>query len=80
MTPGSRLSISFLSFQAVFDNLRPVSLDKDALSEQMQAHKVLVSDISDHKAQIQRVAEKCRGAPGAQEMVRSSIIVLFYFV
>ncbi len=55
-----------------------MSLDKDALSEQMQAHKVLVSDISDHKAQIQRVAEKCRGAPGAQEMV--SLFIMFSFV
>ena len=53
----------------MFDNLRPVSLDKDSLNEQIQAHRVLVSDIQDHKARVQGVAQKCRGAPGAQEMV-----------
>ena len=56
----------------MFDNLRPVSLDKDSLNEQMQAHRVLVSDIQDHKARVRSVAQKCRGAPGAQEMVRVS--------
>ena len=51
--------------------MRPVSLDKDSLNEQIQAHRVLVSDIQDHKARVQGVAQKCRGAPGAQEMVNN---------
>lgn len=53
----------------MFDDLRPVSLDRDALNAQLQAHRVLVADIQDHKGRVQGVAEKCRGKPGAQEMV-----------
>ena len=62
----------------MFDNLRPVSLDKDSLSEQIQAHRVLVSDIQDHKARVRGVAEKCRGAPGAQEMVNNRVFFTDY--
>ena len=65
------MSICGVNFRRFFDNLRPVSLDKDSLNEQIQAHRVLVSDIQDHKARVQGVAQKCRGAPGAQEMVRN---------
>ena len=72
----NNLNILKIILQAVFDNLRPVSLDKDSLNEQIQAHRVLVSDIQDHKARVQGVAEKCRGASGAQEMVNTVKLLL----
>ena len=51
--------------EAVFDNMKPVSLDREALHEQIQAHRVLVSDIENHKASVQDVVEQCQGTPGA---------------
>ena len=36
----------------LFNNLRPVSVDKDTLNEQIQAHRVISSDIDNHRAQV----------------------------
>ena len=35
----------------LFKNMTPVSLDRDVLNEQIQAHRVLTSDIESHKSQ-----------------------------
>ena len=44
-----------------FRNMKPVSLDRDALNEQIQAHRVLTSDIENHKSQVDTIVEQCQG-------------------
>ena len=43
-----------------FMNMQLVSLDRDCLSEQIQGHRVLASDIDNHKAQIDSIIEQCQ--------------------
>lgn len=53
--------------EAVFDNMKPVSLGRSQLNDQIQAHRVMQSDIENHKARIEGVVEQCRGKPGAED-------------
>ena len=55
--------------ESLFDNIRPVSLDSKALSEQIQAHRVITSDIDNHREQVDSVVETCRGQPGSEEKI-----------
>ena len=52
--------------QALFDNMQRVSLDKDVLNEQMRAHRVVTSEIENHKSQIDSVSELCEAYPASQ--------------
>ena len=38
----------------LFSHLRPVSVDKQTLAEQQQAHRVISTDIDNHRAQVWR--------------------------
>ncbi len=55
--------------EAVLDNSQPVSLDREVLNEQIQAHRVLASEIENHRAQVDSTIEQCQNKPGAQESV-----------
>ena len=57
--------------ESLFDNIRPVSLDSTALSEQIQAHRVITSDIDNHRQQVDSVVDTCRGQPGSEEKINS---------
>ena len=43
-----------------------ISLDKNALNEQTQAHMILCSDIENHKAKLNSLEEKCQGKEGTE--------------
>lgn len=45
----------------LFNNMTPVSLDREALNEQIQAHRVLTSDIENHKGQVDAIVDQCQG-------------------
>ena len=59
--------------EALFDNFHPISLERNALNDQMQDHRVLVADIESHRAQVDTVAEQCRGSPGAEDKVEQLV-------
>ncbi|CAH1789990.1 unnamed protein product, partial [Owenia fusiformis] len=44
----------------VFDNLAPVSLDTDELNQQIMAHRVITTDIANHKPAIEALATQAR--------------------
>ncbi len=59
--------------EGLFDNMGHVSLDKEALNNQIQAHRVLVSEIENERARVQSVTEQCAGTPGAEDKVEQLV-------
>ena len=59
--------------EAVFDSMKPVSLDRAALNNQIQAHRVLVSDMESHKGRIDGVVEQTHDAAGADDKLEQLV-------
>ena len=59
--------------ESLFDNIRPVSLDRAALNEQIQAHRVITSDIDNHREQVDSIAEQCRGQAGSEDKINNML-------
>ena len=50
----------------IFDNMAPVSLDKNILNQQIQAHRVLHADITSHQGNIDATVDQASGVEDAQ--------------
>jgi hypothetical protein len=57
--------------ESLFENIRPVSLDRVSLNEQIQAHRVITSDIDNHREQVDSIVEQCKGQPGSDDKINN---------
>lgn len=51
--------------EQLFERMQPVSVDRDALAQQIQAQRVVAADVDAHRQQVDAVAESCRGDASA---------------
>ena len=57
----------------LFANLRPVSVDRQQLSEQAQAHRVVNADIDNQRAQVDAMCEAAESKPQLREHVEDML-------
>ena len=57
----------------LFNHLRPVSVDRETLHEQLQAHRVVTSDIDNHRVQVDNVSEQADSNPALQPKVEDML-------
>ena len=57
----------------LFANLRPVSVDRQQLGEQTQAHRVVSTDIDNQRAQVDAMCEAAQSNPNLREHVEDML-------
>lgn len=61
----------------IFNEMKPVSLDRETLTQQIQAHKVVTADIENHRPQVDTVVEQCQEQPGTSDEAVNELLDRF---